>query len=423
MWGLYRIGIRLYGWSLQLAALFHPKARSWAAGRRGWGAQHRQLLADSSGEGPLLWIHCASLGEFEQGRPVMEGLKREAPYIRILLTFYSPSGYEIRRNYAEADYVAYLPLDSVSNARDFLEIWQPELAVFVKYEFWFNYLRGLQQNGIPTVLIAGLFRPGQVFFRPYGKPFLQVLAGFDHLFLQNQASAKHLRQHGIEHFTVAGDTRIDRVCQIAEAAPGFPLVAQFKQNAPVFIVGSSWPEDEAHLLPFINDQLPAGWKAIIAPHQIDEEHLRNIEKGLQLPSCRYSEATARGLPDDCRVLLIDNIGMLSALYQYGKIAYIGGGFGADIHNTLEPIAFGLPVLFGPKYEKFEEARYLADNGGGFVVEDCRSLAEAFRNLQAEEAYENASRTALAYLHKNKGASEQAVRYLRGKLDAASSPKP
>nr|HQU60794.1 glycosyltransferase N-terminal domain-containing protein [Saprospiraceae bacterium] len=316
-------------------------------------------------------------------------------------------GYEVRKNYSSADYVVYLPLDTPANARDFMAIWQPALAVFVKYEFWYFHLKALQQRGIPVFLVSALFRPGQLFFKPYGGPFRQLPGWFHHIFVQNESSGALLRAQGLRNFSVAGDTRIDRVLQIAVNAPAFPVIAAFKGDAPLLVAGSTWPEDEALLVPFLNDHLPKGWKAIIAPHQISDSHIQGLAKRLQGRVVRYSEATTSNLPE-ARILLIDNVGMLSALYQYGRLAYIGGGFGAGIHNTLEPIAFGLPVFFGPKYDKFEEARYLVQSGGGFSIRNLQELKAAFDQLIPETPYLAASEKARQYVLENQGASRKAV---------------
>lgn len=414
MWW-YTFGIHLFGIALRVAALFYPKAKKWVQGRQHWKAKQRQSATQTASSAPLLWIHCASLGEFEQGRPVIEGLKAERPHLRVLLTFFSPSGYEVRKNYAQADHVHYLPLDTPANAQAFLDIWQPDVAVFVKYEFWYNHLRELQTREVPLLLIAGLFRPGQLFFRPFGQPFRRILGRFDHIFVQNEDSGALLAAHGLKQHTVAGDTRIDRVWQIAQSAPANPLVKAFAGASPVLVIGSSWPEDEHHLLPFLNEGLPAPWKAIIAPHQIDQSHLQNIERRVQLKSIRYSKATEQQLRGEERVLVIDNIGMLSSLYQYGKIAYVGGAFGAGLHNTLEPIAFGLPVLFGPKFENFEEARYLVAEGGGFVVRDTAGIKQQFEALSGSASYDRAARAARRYIEQNRGASRQAVAAVMRKI--------
>ena len=407
---LYTLTLYLYGWLLRLAAFFNPKAAQWVAGRRGWRSQHQALLEKKPrGKSPLLWVHCASLGEFEQGRPVIEQLKAEQTGLKILLTFFSPSGYEVRKNYEEADYITYLPLDTAANARDFVALWQPTAAIFVKYEFWYYHLRALRTAGIPIVLISALFRQGQLFFRWYGGFFRQLPGWFTHIFVQNESSASQLRDAGFHNFTVAGDTRIDRVQQIAEKAPAFPLVEQFAGQAPILVIGSCWPEDEAYLLPFLNEQFPSDWKAIIAPHQVDEGHIQQILKKVKLPYFRYSQGQEE---PEARVLVIDNVGMLSALYQYGRIAYIGGAFGSGLHNTLEPIAFGLPVIFGPRFQKFEEARYLVRSGGGFSISSQVELQERFCGLLPEDAYRKASQKAREYVLSNSGASRKAVAFIQ-----------
>lgn len=408
----YTLGIYAYGLLLHLASWFHPKARKWVQGRKNWAIQHRKLKAALPGSQPIFWFHCASLGEFEQGRPLIEALKKRDNPPLILLTFYSPSGYEIRKNYKGADVITYLPLDTPAQAREFINIWQPQLAVFVKYEFWFNLLRRLQSQQIPTILISGLFRSNHIFFKPHGRSLLSVLSGFGHFFVQDAASAAQLKQAGIEQYTIAGDNRIDRVYTIAQHAKPIPVAADFCQSSPVMVVGSSWAEDEAHLLPYFNSGLPDNWKVIIAPHEIDESHIKHIETQLALPHIRYSEADNQ--PEkirSARVLIIDNIGMLSALYQYGKIAHIGGGFKTGLHNTLEPIAFGLPVLFGPKYHKFEEARYLVEAGGGFVIEQQGDLAKIMEKLQQEAAYQSASAKALGYIQNNQGATQKILDWI------------
>ncbi|MCB9276940.1 MAG: 3-deoxy-D-manno-octulosonic acid transferase [Lewinellaceae bacterium] len=413
---LYLIALRLYGFAIRLVAFFNGKAALWVAGRRQWRRSHQAMQEARPSEGaPLVWVHCASLGEFEQGRPVIEGLKQARPGVKVLLSFFSPSGYSLRKNYEQADYVVYLPLDTPANARSFLSIWKPALAVFVKYEFWYFHLKALHQAGVPTLLVSALFRPGQLFFRSWGGPFRQVPAWFKHIFVQNEASAALLRAKGLDNFSVAGDTRIDRVMQIAEQTPAFPLVEAFCEQAHVLIAGSTWPGDEALLIPFLNHHLPEGWKAIIAPHQIRAAHIQTLSGQLQGKACIYSEADEAALRS-ARVLLIDNVGMLSALYQYGRLAYIGGGFGAGIHNTLEPIAFGLPVIFGPKYEKFEEARFLVSSGAGFSISQMAELHAAFDALLPEAAYREASEKARRYLAANQGASRAAVAAILAEME-------
>jgi 3-deoxy-D-manno-octulosonic-acid transferase len=409
---LYRLFIRIHALAIRLAAPAHPKARRWVAGRRGW-ARRMELASHawSLKTGPLLWMHCASLGEFEQGRPLIEAIKHARPETKILLTFFSPSGYEVRRSYSLAEHVMYLPVDTPANARRFVALAQPDLVVFVKYEFWYEHLRAVQQAGITLLLISALFRPAQLFFHPWGGPFRRLLAGFTQIFTQDAASMERLLAIGIRHCMAVGDTRVDRARAIAAQAEPFPLVDAFLKGAPTLIAGSTWPPDEAILAPLLNQHLPPQWKAIIAPHRVESAHIESLERRLRLPTQRYSQL-ARGEQPTARALIIDNIGMLSALYQYGRVAYIGGGFGVAIHNVLEPAAFALPVLFGPRYGKFEEARWLVERGGAFPVTDADILLAAFERLLEPAAHKQAADAARAYLRDNQGATEKIVDFLR-----------
>lgn len=402
---LYSIAIHSYRLLIWLASFFTKKARLWIAGRKDLFERLEEAI-DSKDN--LLWIHCASLGEFEQGRPVIENLKAEDGDLKILLTFFSPSGYEIRKNYEWVDYIFYLPADTQKNARRFLDIVQPNFVIFVKYEFWYYYLHELKKRQTPSYLISAIFHPKQPFFSTlYGSFFQSILHCFQFIFVQNESSAILLQQINIQHFEIVGDTRIDRVLQIAKTAQTFPKIEQFRRGSSLLIGGSTWPPDEAILCPYINkDQ--SNWKYVFAPHDISESHLQQIESQLQVPHQRYSQFQA---DSSTKVLLIDNIGLLSQLYQYGKVAYIGGGFGAGIHNTLEPAAFGLAVLFGPKYEKFEEAVALVQQEGAFVVHDFAEFEHRFQRLKEEETYQKASEQVKNYLQVNEGATERIVEYL------------
>jgi len=356
-------------------------------------------------------VHCASLGEFEQGRPVIERLKKEFATVKILLTFFSPSGYEIKKGYDRADYICYLPADSLANALTFIGLFKPVLSIFVKYEFWYHYLHILQKRNIPTLLLSAVFRENQLFFKWYGGLFKSLLFKFYHIFVQNQTSIKLLQSIGLKDVTLSGDTRVDRVVQMSQEAQTSPSVSAFVEDKNVLIIGSSWQADEAILSPFINQYLPADWKVILAPHDISENHLRQIEKKLSTSTVRYSKTSERNI-FDAKVLLIDNIGMLAALYQYGKIAYIGGGFGAGIHNILEPIAFGLPVLFGPRFQKFEEAIQLTRQGGAFVIYNSVDFRRVFFSLQTDESYRKAATIASNYIRSNQGASDQIIQFIQ-----------
>ncbi len=402
---LYTLGIYLYLLFIRLAVFFHPKAKLWWNGRKNWSEKlSAELSSKRKPSQSLIWVHSASLGEFEQGRPLMEAIKQQHPEVFILLTFFSPSGYEIRKNYPHADLICYLPADLPGNARKFLTIVQPNLAIFVKYEFWYNFLNALHKHKTPVWLIAALFRPQQPFFQPWGRWYLQILRGFEHFFVQNQSSVELLEKNQIRQYTLAGDPRIDRVLQIAAEAKTFPLVESFAQGSSILMSGSTWGPDEALLAGlWENQELREGWKLIIAPHEIGASHLEQIEQKFGAQCIRYSQFHAEKHQNHT-VLIIDNIGMLSALYRYATIAYIGGGFGTGIHNTLEPMAFGLPVVFGPKHQKFEEAVVNVTTGGAFVVREQQELNQVFSQLKDTTFRSKASTAVRQYLQENQGAT-------------------
>lgn len=402
---LYTLGIYLYLLFIRMAAFFHPKAKLWWSGRKNWAEKLSTELSTKRKAGQsLIWVHSASLGEFEQGRPLMEAIKQQYPEVFILLTFFSPSGYEIRKNYPYADLVCYLPADLPGNARKFLAIAKPQLAIFVKYEFWYNFLNALHKKEIPVWLIAALFRPQQPFFQTWGHWYLQILRAFEHFFVQNQSSLELLKKYQLQQYTLAGDPRIDRVLQIAAEAKTFPVVESFAQGSSVLMAGSTWGLDEVLLAGLWgNQELCQGWKLIIAPHEIGASHLEQIEQKFGGKCVRYSEFQAEEHANRT-VLIIDNIGMLSALYRYATIAYIGGGFGTGIHNTLEPMAFGLPVIFGSKFQKFEEAVMNVKTGGAFVVQEQRELNQVFSQLKDPTFRGQASTAVKHYLQENQGAT-------------------
>ncbi|CAN5910605.1 glycosyltransferase N-terminal domain-containing protein [soil metagenome] len=371
---LYNLSVRSYQALVHLAAPFHRKAAKWVAGREGLLEKMAREMAGQ--QGPVVWFHCASLGEFEQGRPLMEALRAEYLRHTLVLTFFSPSGYEIRKNYGGAHHVFYLPPDSADNARRFLDLVQPELAVFVKYEFWYHYLKELRQRHIPAISVSAIFRPEQLFFKPYGGFYRGMLRLLTHLFTQNQASADLLRQAGIDQVSVAGDTRFDRVLQSAAQAKAIPLAAAFQGTDQVMVIGSSWPQDMEVLLPFIRHHHP-DLRFIIAPHEIHEADIRALSQKLEGLAVRFSQAS-EGTVSDYRVLLIDNIGLLSSLYAYATYAYIGGAFGKGLHNTLEAAVFGVPLFFGPAYLKFQEAVDLVALHCAFPVQSLPELETKFR---------------------------------------------
>ncbi len=373
---LYTTGVRLFSLAVFFAALFNEKAKLLLLGRREIWAKLKKLKNESS----VIWIHCASLGEFEQGRPVIEALKQQSPGKKILLTFFSPSGYEVRKNYDLADVVCYLPSDTRRNARRLLKIVTPEAALFVKYEFWPNLFSVLSAHRIPIYSISSIFREKQLFFKWYGSWFKKALKAVSKFYVQDEISGELLRSIGYDNYVVAGDTRFDRVTAIVEKASEVPVARRFAQDAGMIVVaGSTWPADEDILIRYIN-QAPSGVKMIIAPHEVHESHVREIENKLNVPFFRFSQVEDSAQSEG-RVLIVDTIGLLSAIYRYGHMAWIGGGFGKGIHNTLEAATYGIPVLFGPRYQKFKEARDLIEWGGGFSMDnydDFFSLAEGFR---------------------------------------------
>ncbi len=404
---LYTLGIFLMRGCICLAAPFNPKAKQWLRGRRG---QFDRLREQIDPQAPLVWFHAASLGEFEQGRPVMEAFRAAHPEYKILLTFFSPSGYEVRKEYAGADYICYLPLDTPRNVREFLEITRPRLAVFIKYEFWANYLFALQKQGVKAYVISAIFHPGQSFFRPYGGLMRRMLRTFDRIFVQNEESRQLLSGIGIEAVTVAGDTRFDRVYAIAQAAGPRPEIAAFAEGAQVFVAGSTWPPDEELILKLIAQS--GEMKFIVAPHEIVEERVVRLIERAGVPALRYTELGPEDDLASARLLVIDTIGILSSVYRYGRLGYIGGGFGVGIHNTLEAATFGLPLAFGPRYEKFQEARELIAVGGARSIANFEELFAWFGELQSDETlYTRSSAACRDYVAAHKGATEEIMKSL------------
>jgi len=357
---LYDLGIALISVYIRIGSLFNKKLKLLYTGRK----ETWEKLRSVRKEGPTIWIHAASLGEFEQGRPLIESIKKNFPEKKIVLTFFSPSGYEVRKNYDLADHVLYLPSDTKANARRFIDAVNPEKVFFVKYEFWYNFLHELNKRSIPVYGISVIFRKEKVFFKWYGGWFRKILGFFTHFYLQDEQSAGLLRRIGINKFTVAGDTRFDRVKEIAGAASDIKVAERFSKGYKTIVAGSSWPPDEKILAKYI-DKAPEDVKMIIAPHVIDESHIKQIESMLNVPFFRITSPIEE--PEKYKVMIVNTIGMLSAIYRYGQIAYIGGGFGIGIHNTLEAAVYGIPVLFGPNYKRFKEACDLIDAGGGFEI--------------------------------------------------------
>ena len=399
---LYNCGIRLMDAGIRCAAPFNDKARLWKEGRRGLFEKLESLESQR-----VAWFHAASLGEFEQGRPVIEAFRERCPEYKILVTFFSPSGYEIRKNYSGADCICYLPVDTPKNVRRFMQLVRPEIAVFIKYEFWYNYLTAMQKAGTRLYLISAIFRQDQIFFKPHGGLFRQALSAFTHLFVQDDSSKRLLHEIGIDRVSIAGDTRFDRVYTIASNAKNLPEIERFAQNAPVFIAGSTWPPDEVLLLTLI-DRYPAV-KFIIAPHEIHPSRIEKLRAAIRRPSLRYTELTPESDLEHAEVLFIDTIGLLSSVYRYGTWGYIGGGFGAGIHNTLEAATFGLPLAFGPRYEAFKEAKELIAAGGARSISNADELIQWFDPLfQSLEATQQSGNSCKQYVLNHKGATQQII---------------
>lgn len=406
----YHIAMLLLRMGVSVGRLFSPKAKAFAEGRKDLLANLGKVFRSNTS--PVIWIHCASLGEFEQGRPVIEKLKAEFKDHKILLTFFSPSGYEVRKNYDRADYVFYLPIDSASNARKFISITKPVLAIFVKYEFWYNYCRELKKQRIPILSVSSIFRKDQLFFKPYGKFYREILYTFSHFFVQNEVSVKLLNSIGIKECTLAGDTRFDRVYQVVKQGVEIPVAKKFKGTQKVFVVGSCWPEDMDVLVPFINENYYQ-IKFIIAPHEIEESFLKELEGSLQVNSIRYSEAQESDNLDDYQVLIIDNVGLLSRLYKYGEFAYVGGAFGKGLHNILEAACYGVPIFFGNRnYDKYEEANELIMRGGAFEVADYPELKSKYEMINIPENFLLACEVTRLYVEENLGATEKIIDYCK-----------
>lgn len=404
---LYSVLLRIYFILVLVASISNEKAKKWIRGRRGIFKKLRTQIPQGEN---IVWFHCASLGEFEQGRPVIEAYRKKYPSHKILLTFFSPSGYEIRKNYEGADYIYYLPLDTYYNAKRFIDIVKPQAAIFVKYEFWYFYLQALRRNSIPTYVISAIFRPNQAFFRWYGGMFRKMLKGYKQLFVQNQSSSDLLSTIGVSNVTISGDTRFDRVAAIAENVKQLPIVESFVGDSFALIAGSTWPDDEQLLAQLVNEV--SDLKIVIAPHEIGESHIQEILGRLEGKNViRYTQADAISV-QDAQVLIVDTIGILSSVYRFGKIAYIGGGFGVGIHNTLEAATFGLPIVFGPNYQKFQEAKDLVALGGAFSIQNYNQLNEVICRLMKNTlTLDGASQVSGRYIAENVGATAKIMQHL------------
>ena len=402
---LYNIGIRCYSTAIVLASPFNRKARLRHRGGREALRHIEESMRDVKGR--IVWLHAASLGEFEQGRPIIERIKHDSPETVVVLTFFSPSGYEIRKDYPLADHIFYLPADTPKNVHRFLDAVHPDVAIFVKYEFWLNYLDGLRRRQIPTYLVSAIFRPTQVHFRPWGALWRKALETYTSIFVQDEASRTLLEGVGYTRSIIAGDTRFDRVTAIAKAAREIPIIERFRGDGDLFIAGSTWGKDEKILAQLINSNQAI--RFVVAPHEIDEERIKWLEANIKEGVARYTRST----PDDdfstTQLLVLDTIGLLSSAYGYARWAYIGGGFGVGIHNTLEAATFGLPIAFGPNYKKFREARDLIAVGAARSISSAEGLKAWFEPLATDgEALQKASSSARRYTEEQCGATDTII---------------
>ena len=442
MHSLYTFSLRCYYLALLIASLFNARAKAWIDGRRGWKAELREKIRKihdtchvpratcsvESGTGnesrdtwnvergtgnesrdtqhatrELIWFHCASLGEFEQGRPIIEELLNRYPGYGIIVSFFSPSGYKIRKNYKYADSVVYLPLDTPENARFWVETVKPKMAFFIQSEYWFNFLIALKEKNIPVVFASAVFREDQLFFEWYGSWFRSQLENIHWFFVQNEASGELIQSIRFENVTISGDTRFDRVTSTAMNVEEFPLVRKFCGNHKIVMGGSTWPEEEAMLIPLIRSGRE-DVKFILATHDVSAQRIRSMETSLGMPSARYSALTEENA-ESTRILIIDSIGILSQLYQYANLAFIGGAFGSGLHNILEAVVFGVPVFFGPKHEKFWEAEALMKKGGAFEIRTEAEFRETALKLLTDTAlYEKTSALCFDFIEENRGAT-------------------
>ena len=404
---LYNLVVSIAGVFLKIVALFSPKIKLFVEGRKNVFTILEEKITPTD---KTIWFHSASLGEYEQGLPVIEKIKEKYPSHKIIVTFFSPSGYEVRKNNTVADVTIYLPLDTKSNAKKFLKLAHPEFAFFIKYEFWLNYLKELENNKIPTYLISGIFRDNQMFFKWYGGFYRKALTAFTYFFVQNEKSKEKIEAIGFKNVIVSGDTRFDRVAAILERDNTVDFIEKFKNNTPTIVIGSSWPKDEALLAEYIN-QASENVKFIIAPHNIKLDQISSLRSQITKATVLFSEKDSITDLSKFNVFIIDTIGLLTKIYSYGTIAYVGGGFGnPGIHNILEPATFGIPIVIGPNYSNFAEAVELVKIGGCIVISNDAELKQSFDRLLLDENYlKEKSQICKSYIQENKGATESIMK--------------
>ncbi|MEZ4968637.1 MAG: glycosyltransferase N-terminal domain-containing protein [Flavobacteriaceae bacterium] len=408
MFAIYNFAVQLAGLFLRLIALFHSKIKLFVDGRKGAMSYLQKNIGQ---ENSIIWVHTASLGEFEQGLPVIEQLKKNYPTYQILVTFFSPSGYEVKKNTAAADMVTYLPMDTKKNVALFLDLINPKLAIFVKYEIWPNYMKALSQRNIPTLLISALFKEDQIYFKGYGGFMRKALQNFTHIFVQDAKSIELLHKINIRNTSISGDTRFDRVVEILERDNNLSFMEDFKDGGQTLVAGSTWPDDEEVLVPYINTGR-SSLKFVLAPHNIRPEHINKLKSSIAKKTILYSEIGNKDL-SNYDVLIVDTIGLLTKIYSYAEISYVGGGFATGLHNTLEPAVYGIPVIIGPNFKGFKEAEDLVNKGGVLVVRSAKEFFSLINDLLIKvEHLKNIGGINSTYISENKGASIQIMAYIR-----------
>jgi len=407
---LYNLFVSLYGLGISVASKFNPKAKLWKVGRKNWKQKMQKSITPTD---KIIWMHCSSLGEFEQGRPVLERIKNEFPHHKIALSFFSPSGYEIRKNYEGADYIFYLPLDTKNNAKSLIKILHPEILILVKYEYWYNLLSRLNKKKIPVVVISAVIKENNVFIRSWGNWFRKRIEKITHFFVQDGDSKQLLNSIQIEQVTVSGDTRFDRVREILKSENHLDFVEKFKGNSKLIVAGSTWPDDEEILTKFINDKLHEDWKIIFAPHNIDSKKINQLKGNLKFPTSIYSQLNENELIDS-KILIVDTIGILTKIYSYADIAYVGGGFTkTGVHNTLEPAVFGIPIIFGSNYENYFEAIDLIQEESAQRFKDQYDFDSKMENLIADELErKRRGNAAYNYISQKPNSSNLILNYLK-----------
>ena len=403
----YNLSIWFYVATIKIVALFNAKAKQWVAGRKNIFSQIEKAL---NGNEDIAWFHASSLGEFEQGRPVIESFREKHPNYKIFLTFFSPSGYEIRKNYEGADYIFYLPKDSKLNAKRLINLVNPKIVFFVKYEYWYHYLKKLKKDKIPTYIFSAIFREKQLFFKWYGAWYRKMLSCFTKIYVQNETSKQLLKKINISNVEVGGDTRFDRVFALTQSTKSFSLIKKFVKDSTVIVAGSTWEKDEEIIAEYAKSQNEKV-KWIIAPHEVHNSHIEKIISLFKIPVLKFSEANNKNI-SSYNILLIDSIGILSSLYKYGNLAYIGGGFGVGIHNTLEAATFGLPVVFGPNYKRFQEACDLIELSLGFSIKNFKEFESIFNKMLTDENFRTeCGKNASKYINKMRGGTEKIISQL------------